>query len=237
MAKHFVTAGCPVEAERVVGTRQRDPQMRSPRRHDLQRTRAGHHGRRGPKVEIQLALTSRQPLRRRGLQRRQLRIVVSGPDMLDIARPAPRGVHDLHSRRSRRRPDRPHIGHRTRLRDRLVHTSEPAEQLQANKHGRQPTKINDHGRRQDRHVPDVRPLTGQVFVGICGGSGARPMPRRVKPVVLTMRPLAPLPAGFYVRAAPQPRVKTDVGQRRRVDLDLEVHEHHCGPRSAHSRRR
>ena len=51
--------------------------------------------------QVQLALAVRDPLNGCGLQRLDLRLVMSGSDMLDVARPPPRGPHDL----DRRRPD------------------------------------------------------------------------------------------------------------------------------------
>jgi hypothetical protein len=58
-------------------------------------------------AQVQLALTGRQPLPRRGLQHLQFRIVIGRTDVLDIPRPAPPGVHDLHRRRTQRRLHRP----------------------------------------------------------------------------------------------------------------------------------
>ena len=52
----------------------------------------------------------------RRLQRLQLHLVMRRADVLDVARPAPRGVHDLHRRRSRRGPHCAHRCHRRRLR-------------------------------------------------------------------------------------------------------------------------
>ena len=57
----------------------------------------------GPQAQVQLALPRRQLLPRRGLQHLYLSIIMSRAEMLDIARPAVRGVHDRHRRRTRRR--------------------------------------------------------------------------------------------------------------------------------------
>jgi hypothetical protein len=84
--------------------------MRHPRRHDRQRALAGS-GPRRLQSEIKFALARNQPLPRGRHQRGQLRLVVRRSDMLDIAGTAPRGVHDLHRRRSRRGPHRAHIRH------------------------------------------------------------------------------------------------------------------------------
>src|ERR1022692_3094173 len=50
------------------------------------------------------------------LQQLQPSLVMSRADVLDIPRPAMRGVDDLHRRRARRRLHGPHIRHRASLR-------------------------------------------------------------------------------------------------------------------------
>jgi len=50
----------------------------------------------------------------------QFGVIMRGPDALDIPRPAPRQVHDLHRCGTRRRLHRPHIrGHQATLRPRF----------------------------------------------------------------------------------------------------------------------
>ena len=73
----------------------------------------------GIQAQVKLALPGRQPLPRRGLQQLQLRVIVRRADVLDLPRPPPRGVHDLHRRRARRRLHRPHIRHPATLRPRI----------------------------------------------------------------------------------------------------------------------
>jgi hypothetical protein len=51
-------------------------------------------------AKVQHALPPGEPLRRGRLERLQLRLVVRRTEMLDIACPSPRGVHDLHRRRT-----------------------------------------------------------------------------------------------------------------------------------------
>ena len=74
---------------------QRVPQVPHPRGRDRQRTT-----RRGVfttvQAEVELTLTRRQALPRGRLQHLQLRLVMRRTDVLDVARPPPGGVHDLH---------------------------------------------------------------------------------------------------------------------------------------------
>jgi hypothetical protein len=73
--------------------------MTHPGRDDLQRATRGSRRRGrlpGFQAEVQLALTRREPLPCGGLQRLNLGLVVPRPEMLDLARPTPRRVHDLH---------------------------------------------------------------------------------------------------------------------------------------------
>src|SRR5262249_22829914 len=73
----------------------------------------------GSQAQIQLTLPSRQPLPRDRLQQLQLGLIVSRADVLDLPRPAMRGVHDLNGHRPRRCPDRPHVRHSPTLRSAL----------------------------------------------------------------------------------------------------------------------
>jgi hypothetical protein len=68
------------------------------------------------RAQIQHALPGGQPLPRDGLQQFQVGVIMRGPDVLDLPRPAMAGVHDLHRDGARCRPDRPHIRHRATLR-------------------------------------------------------------------------------------------------------------------------
>ncbi|MDP4511101.1 hypothetical protein Q9G87_54835 [Nonomuraea sp. G32] len=93
LPEHLITLGRGVEPERGIGAGQGIPQMFHPRAGDLQRPA---RGRAVIQPEIQLLLPSSQPLTRDGLERLQLGVVVRGSDVLDLPRPAARGVHDLH---------------------------------------------------------------------------------------------------------------------------------------------
>jgi len=96
--EHGVPTGRGVEPERLVRGDQRVPQVAHPRRGDLQRpTRRG--GLRDAEPEIQLGLPRRQPLPSGGLQRGQLLLIVRRTEMLDVLRPPPRRIHDLHRHR------------------------------------------------------------------------------------------------------------------------------------------
>jgi hypothetical protein len=107
LPEHVITTGGLLETERLVGPAQRVPQTPHPRGHDLQRATNGSLG----QPEVELALPGRQPLPRRRLERLQLELVMSRPQMLNRAGTAPRRVHDLHRRRSRRGLHRPHVRH------------------------------------------------------------------------------------------------------------------------------
>jgi hypothetical protein len=75
--------------------------MAHPRRGDRQRpaARAPPGGLGALQAQPKLALTSSQPLPRRRFQQLQLSIVMGGPDVLDIPRPA----HPTSARSARRR--------------------------------------------------------------------------------------------------------------------------------------
>jgi hypothetical protein len=81
-----------------VGAAQGVPQVPHPRGGDLQTTRPG---RQSAQTEIELALPLGEPLLRRSPQRLQIGLVTTRPQVLNLARPTPRRVHDL----DRRRPD------------------------------------------------------------------------------------------------------------------------------------
>jgi len=79
-------------------------------------------------ARVEFALSGGHPLAGGRLERLHLGLVVPGTNVLDAARTAARGVHNLHRDRTRRRPDRPHIGHDRRLRPGLVRKSPPADE-------------------------------------------------------------------------------------------------------------
>ena len=79
---------------------------------------ARHRHRRNP-GQGQGRPARRPALPRDGNEELQLGVVVRGPDVLDIPRPPPRRVHDLHRRRARGRLHRPHIRQRATLRPRI----------------------------------------------------------------------------------------------------------------------
>ena len=56
-----------------------------------------------PQAEVELVLPGCEPLTSHRLQQLKLRVVVGRTDVLDVRRPAPRGVHDLHRRGPRGR--------------------------------------------------------------------------------------------------------------------------------------
>ena len=117
LAEHLVPARGPVEAQHPPGVLQRVQQAAHPRRGDRQRPAR----RAGVQAQVQLALPGRQPLPRGRFQQLQLRVVMRRAEVLDIPRPAPRRMHDLHRRRARGRLHRPQIrGHQPRIRPRLV---------------------------------------------------------------------------------------------------------------------
>ena len=80
---------------------------------DLQRIAIGPSG---VEPEIEGALAFGQPLTGRGLECFDLTIVMGRTQVLDLARTAPGGPHNLHCGRPRRRLDRAHIGHHGTLR-------------------------------------------------------------------------------------------------------------------------
>jgi hypothetical protein len=90
LPEHLIPASGIVEPEHVVGTTQGIPPMGHPRGGDLQRACTD----RGIQPEIELPMVLSQTGCR--LERLKLRLVVRGPDVLDVAGTAPRGVHDLH---------------------------------------------------------------------------------------------------------------------------------------------
>ena len=112
LLEHLVPTRRVGEAECVVRAAQRLPQMPHPRRHNLQRPQGS--GRVQPEVELILA--GGKPLSTGRLERRKLSIIMSRADVLDIPRPTPRRMHDLHRRRPRRGPNRANIRHSGRLR-------------------------------------------------------------------------------------------------------------------------
>ena len=126
LAEHLVPARRPPEPQHVIAAAQPVEQAPHPRGRDRQRpARAAAETR----AQIKLALPGRQPLPRDGLEQLQLCIIVRGPDVLDLPRPAMVGVHDLHRHSTRRRLHRPHIRHLATLRPPIsaqIRTPEPA---------------------------------------------------------------------------------------------------------------
>jgi hypothetical protein len=61
-------------------------------------------------TQIELGLAGRQTIPSGGFQYLQLGVFMRRPEIVDISRAAPRRVHDLHRRRTRRRLHRAHIG-------------------------------------------------------------------------------------------------------------------------------
>jgi hypothetical protein len=86
------------------------------RRDDLQRF-AVHTG--GAQPEIEGALALGQSLAGGGLERFDLAIVMSRAQVLDLARTAPRGPHDLHRGCPRSGLHRADVGHHSTLRARI----------------------------------------------------------------------------------------------------------------------
>ena len=124
LAQHVTTASAAQRASSMPMARSQTRTVQSsphPRRQYRQRPAR----RPGVQAQVQLALPSRQPLPRRRLQQLHLSVAMRRPQMLDLPRPAMRGVHDLHGRRARRRVDRPHVRHQATLRPapRLAHKS------------------------------------------------------------------------------------------------------------------
>jgi len=68
-----------------------------------------------PVIEVQGVLIDVQPLLGDGLQHLHLARRVSRPDVLDLARPAPVRVHDLHRDRTAGGLHGPDVGHSDRL--------------------------------------------------------------------------------------------------------------------------
>jgi hypothetical protein len=101
-----------IKAQHPPGMLQRVEQATHPRRRDRQRPAR----RTGIQAQVQLALPGSQPLPGGRLQQLHLSVVMRRAEVLDIPRPAMRGVHDLHRGGARRCPDRPHIRHPATLR-------------------------------------------------------------------------------------------------------------------------
>jgi hypothetical protein len=93
--EHLVPIGGRIEPQHLVRAGQRIPQVPHPRRRDRKRATTVSTG---IQAQIELALTRDQALSRRSLKDLKLSIVVRRTDVLDIPRPTPRGMHDLHRR-------------------------------------------------------------------------------------------------------------------------------------------
>jgi hypothetical protein len=104
----LITAGGPVKAQALTGTGQGIEQASHPRGGDRQRPASATAKAR---AQIQHALPGGQPLPCDSFEQLQLGVIMRGPDVLDLPRPAMAGVHDLNRRRARRRLHRPHIRH------------------------------------------------------------------------------------------------------------------------------
>ena len=83
------------------------------RGHDLQRFAVNANS---VKSQIEGALTFGQALTGSGLECFDLAVVVRGAQVLDLARTAPCGPHDLHRGRSRRGLHGAHVSHHSTLR-------------------------------------------------------------------------------------------------------------------------
>jgi hypothetical protein len=108
-AEHLVPARRPVQPQHPVGALQGVQKVPRPRGRDRQRAASGPSAE--ARAERKLTLPGRHPLPRRGPQQLQLRVIVRGPDVLDVPRSPVRGVHDLHRPRARGGPHRPHVRH------------------------------------------------------------------------------------------------------------------------------
>ncbi len=108
--ENLVPARRVLEPQHSVRVLQSIQQVPHPRGRDRQRPAA-----RGLKSQVKLQLARGQPLPGSGLQRVQLGLVVRRAEVLDLARPPPRRVHDLHRRRARLRLHRPDIRHQATL--------------------------------------------------------------------------------------------------------------------------
>ena len=72
-------------------------------------------------AQVKLTLTSGKALARDGLQHLKPRIIVSRPDVLDVPKAPMRGLHDLHSHRTRSGLHRAHMRrHEATLRPRIT---------------------------------------------------------------------------------------------------------------------
>ena len=109
--EHLITIGHGIEPEKVIGAAERVPQVPHPRGRDRQRPTTST----GVQTQIELALTCGQALSRRRLKKLELRLVVSRPDVLNIPRPPPRRMHDLHRGSPRRRLHGAHVRHQHSL--------------------------------------------------------------------------------------------------------------------------
>jgi hypothetical protein len=107
IAEHLIPASSPAKAQHPVRSLERINQVPHPRGRDRQRPAPASAE---TEAQIQHALPGGQPLPRDRLQQFQLGVIMRGPDVLDLPRPAMVGVHDLHRYGARRRPDRPHVG-------------------------------------------------------------------------------------------------------------------------------
>jgi hypothetical protein len=143
VAEHLITAGGQAKAQHLIGARQGIKQAAHPRGGDRQRPAL----RRCIQAQVKLTLPGRQPLPRGRLQQLQPGIVMGRADVLDIPRAAAGRPYDLHRRRARRRPHRPHIRHGPLYNPGLERKS---------------TQPEMRTRRSASHLPSRPPILSQV---------------------------------------------------------------------------
>jgi hypothetical protein len=118
--EHLVAPTGPVESQHLVGGDQHLPQMPGLTRHDRRLVIAEP-----TVVEVQPVLVAVQPLPGDSLQHLHLDWGMRRPDVLDLPRPTPVRMHDLHRGRLARGLHRPNIRHQHRLENpaSLVHNA------------------------------------------------------------------------------------------------------------------
>jgi len=165
VAEHAVPAGRGVEPGHLVAALERVEQTAHPRRGDRQPTAA-----RRLQAQAEFRLPGRDPLPPRGLQHLHPGLVVRRPQVLDLPRAPPRRPHDLHRRRARLRPHRPHIRHQPTLRATVSAQLQPPGTESQQLTGLHQSRPPDLGLSQVKHAPPVlimgcHPLIASVTVG------------------------------------------------------------------------